>query len=77
MSVKHFDVTGQKVLLVDAGRRIGKGIALAFAEAGAGVPMVPIPPGRLGLWSQHQTPLGIPKQKLMFQNEPGRRRLQP
>ena len=76
MSHKHFEVTGQKVLLVGAGRGIGKGIALAFAEAGAGVAMVPISPGRLGLWSQHQTPLGIPK-KVMFQIEPSRRRLQP
>ena len=33
----EFDVSGQKVLLVGAGRGIGKGIALAFAEAGADV----------------------------------------
>ena len=37
MSLKEFDITGQKVLLVGAGRGIGKGIALAFAEAGADV----------------------------------------
>ena len=37
MSLPEFDVTGQKVLLVGAGRGIGKGIALAFAEAGADV----------------------------------------
>ena len=37
MSLPEFDVTGQKVLIVGAGRGIGKGIALAFAEAGADV----------------------------------------
>ena len=37
MSMPQFDITGQKVLAVGAGRGIGKGIALAFAEAGADV----------------------------------------
>ena len=37
MSIQEFDITGQKVLLVGAGRGIGKGIALVFAEAGADV----------------------------------------
>ena len=37
MSIAEFDVTGQKVLLVGAGRGIGKGIAMVFAEAGADV----------------------------------------
>ena len=37
MSIPEFDITGQKVLVVGGGRGIGKGIALAFAEAGADV----------------------------------------
>ena len=37
MSLPEFDVSGQKVLIVGAGRGIGKGIALAFSEAGAEV----------------------------------------
>ena len=37
MTISQFDVAGQKVLAVGAGRGIGKGIALAFAEAGADV----------------------------------------
>ena len=37
MSHSEFDISGQKVLLVGAGRGIGKGIALVFAEAGADV----------------------------------------
>jgi NAD(P)-dependent dehydrogenase (short-subunit alcohol dehydrogenase family) len=37
MNMPQFDIRGQKVLAVGAGRGIGKGIALAFAEAGADV----------------------------------------
>jgi len=44
MSLKEFDVSGQKVLLTGAGRGIGKGIALAFAEAGAEVAITGLTP---------------------------------
>ncbi len=37
MSLPEFEVSGQKVLVVGSGRGIGKGIAIAFAEAGADV----------------------------------------
>ena len=37
MSLAQFDLTGQKILCAGAGRGIGKGIALAFTEAGADV----------------------------------------
>ena len=44
MSMENFEVTGQKVLVVGAGRGIGKGIALAFAEAGADVAVTGLTP---------------------------------
>ena len=44
MSLDIFDVAGQKVLLTGAGRGIGKGIALAFAQAGADVAVTGLTP---------------------------------
>ena len=48
MSLPEFDVTGQKVLIVGAGRGIGKGIALAFAEAGADVAIASLTASTVG-----------------------------
>ena len=48
MSLSQFDITGQKVLVVGAGRGIGKGIALAFAEAGADVAVTSLNPATVG-----------------------------
>ena len=44
MSLPEFDITGQKALVVGAGRGIGKGIALALAEAGVDVAIVGFTP---------------------------------
>lgn len=48
MSLSQFDISGQKVLVAGAGRGIGKGIALAFAEAGADVAITSLNPGTVG-----------------------------
>ena len=44
MSLDIFDISGQKALLTGAGRGIGKGIALAFAQAGADVAVTGLTP---------------------------------
>lgn len=44
MGIPEFDITGQNVLIVGGGRGIGKGIALAFAEAGANVAVSALTP---------------------------------
>ena len=63
MSLAEFDVTGQKVLITGAGRGIGKGIALAFAEAGADVAITGLTdtvltpwPRKFGLWVRPPSP---------------------
>ena len=48
MSLSQFDISGQKVLVVGAGRGVGKGIALAFAEAGADVAVTSLNPATVG-----------------------------
>ena len=48
MSLAEFDVTGQKVLIVGAGRGIGKGIALAFTEGGADVAVASLTEATVG-----------------------------
>ena len=54
MSLAEFDVAGQKVLVVGAGRGIGKGIALAFAEAGADVAIASLTEATVGKVSADQ-----------------------
>ncbi len=58
MSLPQFDVSGQKVLVVGAGRGIGKGIALAFAEAGADVAVTSLSPGTVGQVAEEIRALG-------------------
>ena len=48
MSLSQFDISGQKVLVVGAGRGIGKGIALAFSEAGADVAVTSLSAATVG-----------------------------
>ena len=58
MSLAEFDVTGQKVLVVGAGRGIGKGIALAFAEAGADVAITSLSEATVGKVAEEIRALG-------------------
>ena len=58
MTLRQFDVSGQKVLVVGAGRGIGKGIALAFAEAGADVAVTSLSPGTVGRVAEEIRALG-------------------
>ena len=58
MSLPEFDITGQKVLVAGAGRGIGKGIALAFAEAGADVAITSLSPGTVGQVAEEIRALG-------------------
>ena len=58
MSLAEFDVAGQKVLVVGAGRGIGKGIALAFAEAGADVAIASLTEATVGKVAEEVRALG-------------------
>ena len=58
MSLPQFDISGQKVLVVGAGRGIGKGIALAFAEAGADVAVTSLSPATVGRVAEEVRALG-------------------
>ena len=58
MSLPQFDIRGQKVLVVGAGRGIGKGIALAFAEAGADVAITSLSPATVGQAAEEIRALG-------------------
>ena len=58
MNLPQFDISGQKVLVVGAGRGIGKGIALAFAEAGADVAITSLSPATVGQVAEEIRSLG-------------------
>ena len=58
MSLPQFDIGGQKVLVVGAGRGIGKGIALAFAEAGADVAITSLSASTVGRVADEVRALG-------------------
>ena len=58
MSLPEFDIAGQKVLVVGAGRGIGKGIALAFAEAGADVAITSLSASTVGQVADEVRALG-------------------
>ena len=58
MSLPEFDISGQKILVVGAGRGIGKGIALAFAEAGADVAITSLSTATVGQVAEEIRALG-------------------
>ena len=58
MILPQFDISGQKVLVVGAGRGIGKGIALAFSEAGADVAVTSLSPATVGQVAEEIRALG-------------------
>jgi NAD(P)-dependent dehydrogenase (short-subunit alcohol dehydrogenase family) len=58
MSIPEFDISGQKVLIVGGGRGIGKGIALAFAEAGADVAVSALTPTGVNTVAEEVRALG-------------------
>ena len=58
MSLSEFDISGQKALVVGAGRGIGKGIALAFAEAGADVAITSLSAATVGAGCRGGSGLG-------------------
>ena len=58
MTLQQFNVSGQKVLVVGAGRGIGKGIALAFADAGADVAITSLSPETVGQVAEEVRALG-------------------
>ena len=58
MSLPQFDISGQKALVVGAGRGIGKGIALAFAEAGADVAVTSLSPATVGRVAEEVRAIG-------------------
>ncbi len=67
MSIPEFNIEGKKVLCVGAGRGIGRGIALAFAEAGADVAVTGIT--SVGANQVAQEVRGLGRQGLAFSGD--------